>query len=126
MPHTPSAFKRLRQNEVRRQRNLAAMRAIKTSFPKAEPALKADPAKAQDALKQAVALLDRWSAKGLLHRNTAARRKSRLMLLLNAAKSSASAASARPVATKAKVKAKAKAEAKTKPVAKTVVKTDKP
>ncbi len=121
MPHTPSAFKRLRQNEVRRQRNLAAMRALKTSFQKAETALKADPTKAQDALKTAVALLDRWSAKGLMHRNTAARRKSRLMRLNNVAASQASAASARPAAAKAKSskpKAPAKA-AQPKPAAKT-------
>ena len=117
MPHTPSAFKRLRQNEVRRIRNLAGMRALKTAFQKAETALKADPVKAQDVLRAAVALLDRSAAKGLLHRNTAARRKGRLMRLLNAVKSSASAASAAPAAAKPKPKAKAKPA--TKPDAKT-------
>ena len=116
MPHTPSAFKRLRQNEERRLRNLSAMRALKTSFQKAETALKADPAKAQAELRQAVALLDRWSAKGLLHRNTAARRKSRLMRLLNAAASAASAASARPAAkTAGKTGPKAKVAKPAKP-----------
>ncbi len=111
MPHTPSAFKRLRQNEERRIRNLSAMRTLKTSFQKAETALKADPAKAQEALRAAVAQLDRQAARGLIHHNTAARRKSRLMRLLNASASATSAASAKPAKkTGEKAGTKAKAE----------------
>ncbi len=62
----------------RRQRNLKIKSTVKTLFKKAEAALKkgaADLAKITAAISQ----IDRAVAKGIIHRNTAARKKSRLM-----------------------------------------------
>jgi small subunit ribosomal protein S20 len=74
-----SALKAHRQNVVRRERNRqlrarlrGALKAIRGAVDKNEfDAVK-------DQLKAAVALVDRMASKGIIHRNTAARYKSRL------------------------------------------------
>ena len=87
MPHTPSAYKRLRQNAKRHLRNKSLESALKKTLKAAEAASKAgDPAKVKDAVNAAIRALDRSAYKGILHKNTAARRKSRLMRLANAKK----------------------------------------
>ena len=87
MPHTPSAYKRLRQNAKRHLRNKSLESALKSSLKAAEAAAKAgDAAKLASAVNAAIRTLDRSAHKGILHKNTAARRKSRLMRLANAKK----------------------------------------
>ena len=87
MPHTPSAYKRLRQSAKRHLRNKSLESALKSALKAAEAAAKAgDPAKLKAAVDAAVRELDHSAYKGILHKNTAARRKSRLMRLANAKK----------------------------------------
>lgn len=69
MPNIKSAKKRLRQNEKRRVRNQAAKTRIKTETKKAL---------AGGEATSAFSVIDRAAAKGIIHPNAAARRKSRL------------------------------------------------
>jgi small subunit ribosomal protein S20 len=84
MPHTSSAKKHLRQDEKRRLRNRAALRALKTQLKRVQAA----PAgTALDALRKeytlAVKKLDKAAAKRVIHPNQAARKKSQLARLLH-------------------------------------------
>jgi small subunit ribosomal protein S20 len=84
MPHTEGAKKRLRQNEKRRLRNKATKKAIKLSLrPFAEAPTDAEQLK-KDGLV-AVRLLDKAAAKGRIHPNKAARKKSQIARALNKA-----------------------------------------
>ena len=84
MAHSLSASKRIRQNAVRRERNRARKGAVKTQIRKFTDALRAgDPEQARTELRVAVKKLDQTAAKGALHKNTVARKKSRLARRLN-------------------------------------------
>jgi small subunit ribosomal protein S20 len=86
MPHTASAEKRLRKTEKRRRRNRAAAKKIKAGRKELEVALKGgDAAKTADQFKVTQATLDRAADKGYIHKNKAARLKSRLAKRLKAA-----------------------------------------
>ena len=86
MPHTPSALKRLRKTEKRRRQNRAAAKKIKAQRKAADTALKAgDAAKTTTELKATQASLDRAADKGYIHKNKAARLKSRLVKRMRAA-----------------------------------------
>jgi len=79
MAHGRSAKKRIRQNETRRVRNRAKTSALRTELKKAQAALAGgDKGAVEAALRLTNKLLDRAAAKRLIHRNEAARRKSRL------------------------------------------------
>lgn len=79
MPNTKSAKKRLQQDIGRRARNRAVKSAIRTQVKRMLAAVEAgDAAKSQVELKAVVKRLDQASAKGVVHKNTAARTKSRL------------------------------------------------
>lgn len=79
MANTASAKKSARQNEVRRQRNLARRTSIKTVVKKVLLAVQqGDAPKAQELFKKAQAVLSRAKGKGIIHANTAARKVSRL------------------------------------------------
>ena len=78
--------KRVLQNEKRRQRNVAVRSRVKTYVKKAETTLQAAGADAVDAVRVAIVELDIAARKGVLHKNTAARKKSRLMKKINAKK----------------------------------------
>lgn len=79
MANTPSAKKRMRQNQKRRLRNRMVRTRARTAVRRARQAIETgDPDAAKAALK-AVSELDRAAIKGVIHRNNAARRKSRLM-----------------------------------------------
>jgi small subunit ribosomal protein S20 len=81
-----SAKKRIKQNETRRARNRARKSLVKSSIRKFEEALKeGDTQLARDLLRQVTKRLDQTGAKGTLHKNTVARRKSRLARRLNTA-----------------------------------------
>lgn len=88
MPNTRSAEKRMRQALKRRARNHAIKSRVKTFLRKAERqiATGALAEEAEQAVRQALRELDKAVTKGVLHKNNAARRKSRLMHKFNAAK----------------------------------------
>jgi small subunit ribosomal protein S20 len=100
--HSLSAKKRIRQNEKHKARNKARKLAIKDQTKVFGAALHAgDFAKAEIELKTLTRRLDRTAAKHTIHKNAAARKRSRLTLRLNAAKV---AKPAGPVATKSGAK----------------------
>jgi len=71
-------------SEKRRERNTSYNSRVKTMLKKAEQTVasgKADPA----AITAAISTLDKAAVKGIIHKNNAARRKSRLMKKVNAA-----------------------------------------
>ncbi|HVB62457.1 MAG TPA: 30S ribosomal protein S20 [Ktedonobacteraceae bacterium] len=85
MPNNASAKKRMRQEEKRRLHNRSVKSSVKTYITKARVAIDdgENREEAQEAVRHAVSELDRAAKKGVLHRNNAARRKSRLMKRLN-------------------------------------------
>ena len=79
MANIKSAKKRAKQTVVRNARNVAQRSMLRTAVKKVIKALDAnDAAGAQAAFTSAQPLLDRMSARGLIHKNKAARHKSRL------------------------------------------------
>ena len=79
MANTASAEKRNRQAQKRRARNVAVRTGVKGAVKKVREALeKGDAAGAKAALKTAEKAIDGAASKGVLHRNTASRRISRL------------------------------------------------
>ncbi len=84
MANSKSAEKRIRVSERRRLRNKPLRSEARTLVKKAELSIVAgDPALAVAAVKEAISTLDRVESKGVIHKNNAARRKSRLMAKLN-------------------------------------------
>lgn len=80
MPRIKSAIKRVEVTERNRQKNKAWKSAIRTARNGVEEALAKKSGEAcQDAIKNAFSVIDRAVAKGVLHRNTGARRKARLI-----------------------------------------------
>jgi small subunit ribosomal protein S20 len=85
--HSLSAKKRVRQNEKRRARNRARKVEIKDQVKAFQADLtKGDLTKAEQDLRTVVKTLDRIASKKTIHKNTAARRRSRLQRRLNAAR----------------------------------------
>ena len=85
MANIKSAKKRAIQAEKRRQHNASRRSMTRTCIKKVLAALEAgDKAAAQEALNAAVPVLDRMATKGLIHKNKAARHKSRLNEQVNA------------------------------------------
>lgn len=83
MPNIKSAKKRVKVNAVKAARNKAARSALKTEIKNANAAIAAGENK-EEALRAAVKKIDQAAAKGLLHKNTAARKKSALARKANA------------------------------------------
>ena len=79
MPNHKSAEKRDRQNVKRRGINKSNRTQLRTQIKKLRAALTAsDKNQSQDLLNPTVSIIDKAVNKGILHRNTAARYKSRL------------------------------------------------
>lgn len=79
MPTSLSAKKRVRQDAKRRARNRMVKSVVKTQVRKLETAMASGNAEtAQAEFASAVRAIDKAVTKGVLHKNTAARRKSRL------------------------------------------------
>ena len=98
MAHSLSAKKRVRQNIKRRALNRFRKEQIKTSEKAFTAALTAgDMPKAETELRTVAKSLDKVAAKGTIHKNTAARKRSRLARRLNAARALV-AAGAKPTA----------------------------
>ena len=85
MPNLKSAKKRVLVSERNRVRNLAARRSVQRAVRSVEKALEKKEAGTPDLLKTAVQTIDRAYVRGIFHRNTAARYKSRLSLKVNKA-----------------------------------------
>jgi small subunit ribosomal protein S20 len=80
MANIKSKKKRILTNEKSRQRNMAVRSRVKTMVKRFEEALESkDQEKIPAALKEAVSAVDRAVAKGVVHRNAGARKKSSLM-----------------------------------------------
>ena len=79
MANHKSAEKRIRQNEKRRAMNRANKSSMRTEIKKLRSALAlGDAAAAKELLPQVISLIDKSIQKGVIHRNAAARHKSRL------------------------------------------------
>ena len=79
MANTAQAKKRARQAEAHRARNIAQRSALRTQIKKVLKAVESkDKAVAQQAFREAAAVLDSSAKKGLVHKNNAARQKSQL------------------------------------------------
>ncbi len=81
MPNIASAKKNMRKSRAAMARNRAQRSALRTALKKAHTTVGAD-----DDQTAAVTLLDRAARKGLIHKNTAARHKSRMAKKANASK----------------------------------------
>ena len=86
MANTSSALKRMRQNERRRLRNRGVRSKVRTAVKTARTALGAAASDARATVTDAIRALDKAVTKGVVHRNTAARKKSALARRLAAAK----------------------------------------
>lgn len=86
MPNIKSAIKRVKVTETKTLKNTIRKSALKTTVKKCKEAIAKGETTATDTYKAATKALDKAAAKNLMHKNTAARRKSRLAKALNAAK----------------------------------------
>ena len=83
MANIKSQMKRNRQNERLRERNKAARSTLKTQLKRVrESAESGDAAQTEDAYRKAARSLDKAASKGIIHKNQAANKKSRLSKLL--------------------------------------------
>ena len=97
MANTKSSQKRIRSNERRRQRNQMYRSRVKTVVRKAEETILSGQS-SEESIRLAMSTLDKAAVKGIIHKNNAARRKSRLVKKL--VKFQAAAAAPAPVAQK--------------------------
>ena len=103
MANTKSSEKRIRSNERKHLRNQMYRSRVKTMVRKAEDAIFGGQP-SEDAIRMAMSTLDKAAVKGIIHKNNAARRKSRLAkkLVKFQAAAAAAAAAAPAAATPAK------------------------
>ncbi len=86
MANTRSALKRIRSSERRRLRNRIIRGRARTYIKRTRRAIEAgDLETAKELARLAISALDKAAEKGVIHKNNAARRKSRLMKALNRA-----------------------------------------
>jgi small subunit ribosomal protein S20 len=83
MPNIKSAEKRVRQSEKRRVQNRVYRTAARTAVKKARAAIDTANPESEESVHKAIQALDKAAAKGTIHANNAARRKSRLMAQLH-------------------------------------------
>ena len=93
MPNISSAKKRMRAEEKRRLHNNMAKSAVRTRVTRARNAIAAtaDAPETEESVRAALRSLDMAVSRGVIHRNNAARRKSRLMARLHAAQEAGAA-----------------------------------
>ncbi|WP_342432372.1 30S ribosomal protein S20 [Neobacillus sp. FSL H8-0543] len=85
MPNIKSAIKRVKTTEARNAQNTAAKSSMRTAVKKVEAAITVnDAATAKESFVSAASKLDKAASKGLIHKNAAARKKSRLAKKANA------------------------------------------
>ena len=90
MANTRSAKKHMRADEKKRIRNLKVRSRVKTLIKKAERSVSSSDAETIEAVRVACSELDKAASKGVIHKNNAARRKSRLMAKFNKANAATS------------------------------------
>ncbi|MDR1702185.1 MAG: 30S ribosomal protein S20 [Sporomusaceae bacterium] len=79
MPNIKSSVRSVKSDAKRRARNFAVRSRLRNASRKVEDAIKTgDSTAAQTVLAQAVSVIDRAVSKGVIHKNAAARKKSRL------------------------------------------------
>jgi small subunit ribosomal protein S20 len=79
VPHHKSAWKRLRQTDVRRQRNTHIRTRMRGAIKKLREAVgQHDTERAQALLKEAISIIDKTRTKGVIHARTASRKVGRL------------------------------------------------
>ena len=84
MANIKSQIKRNKQNQAARLRNRVYRGSARTSLRKAQAAIRTEDAvNSQVEVQKAIRALDKAAAKGVIHKNNAARRKSRLMARFN-------------------------------------------
>lgn len=84
MANHPSAEKRIRQNEKRRDRNRSARSRLRTAVRKLRSEVEAGNKEgAEELLQPTLSLIDSTAQKKIIHRNAAARTKSRLTRAVN-------------------------------------------
>ncbi len=86
LPNIKSAIKRVKVTQTKTLQNTIKKSALKTSIKKCKEAIATKSDAASDLYKLTTKDIDKAVAKNLLHKNTAARKKSRLAKSLNAAK----------------------------------------
>lgn len=79
MPNIKSVKKDVLRSRLNRDRNNAAKSRMKTFVKKAGHAIQTGDAELTTVLSQAISVIDRTAKRGIIHKNAAARRKSRLM-----------------------------------------------
>ena len=85
MPNIKSAKKRVKVNKTKAAANKARKSNLKTVLKKADVACTTNAANKAEAIKVAIKRVDQACAKGLMHKNAAARKKAQLAKKLNAA-----------------------------------------
>jgi len=88
LANTSAALKEIRKNARRRQRNRLVKARTRTITRRAISAIDSGDANAIDEIRAAQRALDSAASKGIIHKNAAARRKSRLMKRLQKAQAS--------------------------------------
>jgi small subunit ribosomal protein S20 len=85
LANTRSALKRIRSSEKKRQRNRIFRSSARTYVKKARQSIieQGRTEESQAAVRQAISALDKAAQKGVIHKNNAARRKARLVKMLN-------------------------------------------
>jgi small subunit ribosomal protein S20 len=86
LANTRSAKKRIRQNTKRHRSNRAIQSRARSHLRQARKAIESSDPKTSEVVLKAVSELDRAASRGVIHKNNASRRKSRLMKKLAAAK----------------------------------------
>lgn len=84
MANNPSAKKRIRQTATKTENNRAHVSAMRTAIKRFRSAVEAGEQNVEELFRVAAKEIDSAATKGLIHRNKAARDKSRLARLLNA------------------------------------------
>lgn len=83
MPNIKSAIKRVKVSKKKTEFNKSQKSAVRTAEKKAQTAIESKSDKAGELVNEAVVKIDKAAGKGKIHKNTAARKKSRLAKSLN-------------------------------------------
>ena len=78
MPNIKSAMKRVKVSKKKNLRNRMVKSGVRTSIKKLETAIASDPQNAAAQLSETTSAIDKAVAKGIMHKNTADRKKARL------------------------------------------------
>ncbi len=84
MPNIKSAKKRVLVSKAKAAKNKSANTALKTAIKKANAAIEANAENKDELVTAAIKKIDQANAKGLIHKNNAARKKSALALKVKA------------------------------------------